>query len=179
MKKKAFDLYKKGAKEDCIQAQVKEACCYIYGKGIEKDEEKGVKMIENLAEESKHPYAKETLASLYIFGVEGLIEKDYKKALTILEECKEEPYGLYLLGELYFNNEGYEIDYPKAMEFFNKAYELGDRYSANLLGYMYQYGKGVSPNIQEAISWYTKAANMRGNTQAMMNLANIYYENDS
>ena len=44
---------------------------------------------------------------------------------------------------------------------------------------MYQYGKGVSPNIQEAISWYTKAANMRGNTQAMMNLANIYYENDS
>ena len=102
-------------------------------------------MIENLAEESKHPYAKETLASLYIFGVEGLIEKDYKKALTILEECKEEPYGLYLLGELYFNNEGYEIDYPKAMEFFNKAYELGDRYSANLLGYMYQYGKGVSP----------------------------------
>ena len=177
--KKAFDLYKKGAKEDCIQAQVKEACCYIYGKGIEKDEEKGVKMIENLAEESKHPYAKETLASLYIFGVEGLIEKDYKKALTILEECKEEPYGLYLLGELYFNNEGYEIDYPKAMEFFNKAYELGDRYSANLLGYMYQYGKGVSPNIQEAISWYTKAANMRGNTQAMMNLANISYENDS
>lgn len=36
-------------------------------------------MIENLAKESKHPYAKATLASLYIFGVEGLIEKDYKK----------------------------------------------------------------------------------------------------
>ena len=82
---RAFDLYKKGAKEDCIQAQVEEARCYIYGKGIEKDEEKGVKMIENLAEESKHPYAKEALASLYIFGVEGLIEKDYKKALTILD----------------------------------------------------------------------------------------------
>ena len=81
---RAFDLYKKGAKEDCIQAQVKEARCYIYGRGIDKDKEKGVKMIENLAKESKHPYAKATLASLYIFGVEGLIEKDYKKALTIL-----------------------------------------------------------------------------------------------
>ena len=93
---KAAELYEQAAKHgdgyacfrvgNCyqtglgIQAQVKEACCYIYGKGIEKDEEKGVKMIENLAEESKHPYAKETLASLYIFGVEGLIEKDYKKA---------------------------------------------------------------------------------------------------
>lgn len=65
------------------------------------------------------------------------------------------------------------------MEYFNKAYELGDGYSAYLLGHMYQYGKGVSPNIQEAISWYTKAANLRGNTRAMMNLANIYYENDS
>lgn len=136
-------------------------------------------MIENLAEESKHPYAKETLASLYIFGIEGLIEKDYKKALTILEECKEEPYGARLLGQLYFWDDGYEIDYPKAMEYFNKAYELGDGYSAYLLGHMYQYGKGVSPNIQEAISWYTKAANLRGNTRAMMNLANIYYENDS
>lgn len=99
--------------------------------------------------------------------------------MTILEECKEEPYGARLLGQLYFWDDGYEIDYPKAMEYFNKAYELGDGYSAYLLGHMYQYGKGVSPNIQEAISWYTKAANLRGNTRAMMNLANIYYENDS
>ena len=39
----------------------------------------------------------------------------------------------------------------------------------NTIGYMYEYGEGVQSDINLALAWYEKAANL-GNTTAMNNL---------
>lgn len=43
----------------------------------------------------------------------------------------------------------------------------------NYLGLMYHTGEGVNTNIQEAIKWYKKAANL-GIAVAMFNLGYTY-----
>jgi len=61
-------------------------------------------------------------------------------------------------------------DSPDAIK---KAAELGDAQAASNLGYMYEYGKGMPKNQNEAIKWYKKAAD-GGIAEAQNNLGYIY-----
>jgi TPR repeat protein len=53
----------------------------------------------------------------------------------------------------------------------------GDANAQLSLGYMYETGEQVTPNMQEAIRWYEKAA-ASGKVQAMLGLALIYDKDD-
>ncbi len=50
-----------------------------------------------------------------------------------------------------------EQDQSKAIEYYRKAAELGDRYSMFALGNAYEHGKGITRDTELAIEWYRKA----------------------
>ena len=77
------------------------------------------------------------------------------------------------LGEKYYNGDGVEKDYEKAVEYYEKAAELENAAAQNNLGLCYENGHGVLQDYKEAVKWYRKAAE-QGNTVAQYNLGHCY-----
>lgn len=73
----------------------------------------------------------------------------------------------------YFGKNGCSVDKSKAYSLFEIAAKNGHIYAQLMLGYMYDYGDTVSPNVNKAVEWYKKASDA-GNENATLNLANIY-----
>jgi TPR repeat protein len=74
------------------------------------------------------------------------------------------------LGMLYSHGgDGIPLDYVKAVELFRKAAEQGDSYALYNLGWCYESGLGVSKDRQQAMAWYSKAAD-KGNLLALRRL---------
>ncbi len=65
------------------------------------------------------------------------------------------------------------LDAADSPETTKKAAESGDAQAASNLGYMYEYGKGMPKNQNEAIKWYKKASD-GGIAEAQNNLGYIY-----
>ena len=51
-----------------------------------------------------------------------------------------------------------DVNYKKAIEWYEKAAEQGDAEAQYNLGVMYENGQGVDVNYKKAIEWYEKAA---------------------
>ena len=64
-------------------------------------------------------------------------------------------------------------DYTTALKKWNPLAEQGDTNAQYHLGWMYEYGKGVEQNDEEAATWYRKAAQQR-HTEAQYNLGVMY-----
>ena len=65
--------------------------------------------------------------------------------------------------------------YAKAVEWYRIAAEQGDAVAQCNLGYMYQFGQGVTQDYAEAVRWYRKAAE-QGYARAQRQLG-LMYEN--
>ncbi len=61
----------------------------------------------------------------------------------------------HTLAQLYFNGNGVEQSYEKALEWFSKAAEQGHTDSQNSLGMMYANGIGVDINCDKAQKWFS------------------------
>ena len=88
-----------------------------------------------------------------------------KVALIALEKAysldKSNPTILNNLGWAYLNGRGCECDYQRAIKFSNQAASLGSSKSYYRLGTIYEQGFGLhSPNLDLALEYYQKAANM-------------------
>ena len=60
-------------------------------------------------------------------------------------------------GTDYFHGFGeVEEDYEQAMIYFVKALEAGSIKAMDKIGFMYQYGYGVTKNKSEAVKWYRR-----------------------
>ncbi|MEO2068646.1 MAG: tetratricopeptide repeat protein [Desulfurobacteriaceae bacterium] len=64
-------------------------------------------------------------------------------------------------------------NYKKALEFFKKAYDIGNSKGCYELGAMYQNGEGVGKNYQKAIEFYSKACEL-GEGKGCTNLGYMY-----
>ena len=70
------------------------------------------------------------------------------------------------------NGRGCECDYQRAIEFSNQAASLGSSKSYYRLGTIYEQGFGLhSPNLDLALEYYQKAANM-GHEKALRSWMN-------
>jgi len=69
--------------------------------------------------------AKNQLGRCYLYG-KG-IEYNLDKAMELFEFCGEQGYagGWFMLGEMYAKRMGVEIDLPLALEYYQKAIDLG------------------------------------------------------
>lgn len=74
----------------------------------------------------------------------------------------------------YYGKEGVEKNWPKALEHFLKAAELGHATAQYYVGWMYEYGQGVDKDMDLAMQWYQKSAD-QGNQYAQFVLGESYY----
>lgn len=79
------------------------------------------------------------------------------------------------LAQKYYDGDGVEQDYEKAVAIFNDLAEAGNASAQNSLAICYDRGHGVPQDYVKAVEWYTKAAEA-GNVEAQFNLA-MCYEN--
>jgi len=80
-----------------------------------------------------------------------------------------------LLGEMYLDGIGTDIDVKKAFYWISKASNNGDVDAQYLLGFMYENGIKVAVNIPRAMTLYKKAAK-QGDILSQYSLAMIYKE---
>ncbi len=95
------------------------------------------------------------------------------ESLLLLAEPLNNSDLLQELGYRYLTEEEH-IDYKKAQNLFELAALQNNPYSVTNLGYMYEHGFGVDQDINKAIEYYTKGAEL-GNNTSFNNLALIYY----
>ena len=120
-------------------------------------------------------------------GAQFELSKLYKylnneaKRLEWLQKAAEQGHGeaMYDLGYYYYYN---EHEYSKAKEWFLKAVESNApnyiRYGAcNFIGQMYEHGKGVAKDYDQALAWYTREVNLGGPDTYLTNLR-INIENE-
>ncbi len=84
-----------------------------------------------------------------------------------LEACRK--------GSMYFDGKSVEQDYGKALEWYQKAAELGNTVAMYTLGYMYEHGLGVEQDYAKAMEWYQKAAD-GGDVHAKNHISILYQE---
>ncbi|MDI3324790.1 SEL1-like repeat protein [Pontibacterium granulatum] len=79
----------------------------------------------------------------------------------------------YRLGvRLASGNDG-DPNYPRALDAFQKAADLGHVEAQYMLGTAYLNGKGTQPDTEQAVKWLEKSA-QKGHAQAQYALGNIY-----
>jgi TPR repeat protein len=93
----------------------------------------------------------------------------YERGLGVTQDPQQAVNSYFKAGEA-GNVEGYaELaafysrynppDYAKEVQWAQKAVQGGSAYGNLLLGYLYQFGKGVSKDVAQAIKYYMAAAN--------------------
>ncbi|MBO5081312.1 MAG: SEL1-like repeat protein [Lachnospiraceae bacterium] len=119
------------------------------------------------------------LGEIYFYGENG--EKiDYDKSLYwMTKAADEEHYDALKFLMFMYNVEAtpYEFDFAKSVEFAERVLEQNPEDSDAMftIGYCYSVGGyGIEIDYEEAVKWYTKAAEL-GEPDAMYNLALCYY----
>ncbi len=119
----------------------------------------------------------------------GLMASDFKSGFNDLDGKKDlKAYDTFfqlaksgdvdsqtLLGEMYLDGIGTEVDVKKAFFWISKAASSGDAEAQYLLGFMYENGIKVAVNMPRAVTLYKKAA-VQGDILSQYNLAMIYKE---
>jgi hypothetical protein len=63
----------------------------------------------------------------------------------------------------------------RALQLYRHSAEQGNGEGMNALGYKYQFGTGIKPDIRKAVEWYCLAIG-RGNPRALNNLAWLQHD---
>ena len=119
------------------------------------------------------------LGEIYFYGENGA-EIDYDKSLYwMTKAADEEHYDALKFLMFMYNVEAspYEFDFAKSVDFAERVLEQNPEDSDAMftIGYCYTVGGyGVEMDYEEAVIWYTKAAEL-GEADAMYNLALCYY----
>ena len=125
------------------------------------------------ADKLDHKYAAQRLGELYYLKCNGAsFRNDFKISHKWFERAASFgiPNAMYNTGMGYYNFGEFEL----ALEWINKAAELNYPDAFNQLGEMYYFGReGVEKNLEEAIKFFRKAADL-GNTSAMFHLGDCY-----
>ncbi|MDE6686168.1 MAG: sel1 repeat family protein [Lachnospiraceae bacterium] len=152
-------------------AQLALGFLYYYGQGVEKDEERAKELWQSAIEQG--------CVEGYLGTASVLLdEEEYEAALEDYIKASEGTERLFIssamsnVGWMYFEGKGIEQDYVTAMEWYEKAADLGNMYAMINIGDMYCEGYGVEQDYEMALEWYEKAADL-GNEFANENAENI------
>lgn len=178
---KAVEWLKKAADNGCEEALADMAHAHLYGwYNLPIDTLKGVELIKQLLQTSNNPYALSRCAMIYVYGCGKYFEKDNNEAYKVLQKVadKEDPMYNQMMGLIYLvGTSSIDIDAEKAIDYFKKAYELGDQSSAYRIGSLYADGKLLPKDNQKAIEWFNKGIE-KNSTRSMTCLSWIYDTNN-
>ncbi len=159
--KKAFSWYEKAARQGDAMAQFKCGEKYRIGEGVEMDHEKAIYWLEKSAAQD-YKYAKEKLlleAKVLLKGRGKLIsEGKILEALQALAKAAEwgEVSAQIEMAEYYDE----KPDPKKALMWYERAADNGDRKSQYLCALRYFFGNGCEINYVQAESWASEAMSL-------------------
>ena len=168
--------WQKAAELNDPRGQVLLGLCFIFGHGVKKNHNEGVKWQMKAAEQS-------LAAGQYNVGVcydNGVgVQEDKKEAIKWwhLAAIQGFPRAQYNLGICYDNGEGVKEDKKEAFKWYLLAAEQGDADAQCYLGISYRDGLGVEEDKKEAVKWYRMAAE-QGDVDAQYNLGTGYYNGE-
>ena len=124
-----------------------------------------------MAAEREDMMAQAALSSLY-FQIE-----EYQKSLVWARKAaqKEQPMACMVLGRLYDEGLGIEVDHLEGLKWFEKAANGGNADAQNVVGNIYANADYVEHDYQKAFEYYQKAA-AQGHLEGMCNLGWCYQE---
>ena len=158
-----FGLYEdvlKLAEDGDIFAQNELADMYLYGHGIEEDEEEGVKWLKKSAE-SGYWRSMDELANCYFNGIG--VSQDKLKAIDLYKRVYELGSGeaANKIGLIYVYDEN-QNNSEEAVKWYRKGFEKGHDWSGYNLAYCYSNGIGVSQDELKALELYKKVYELGG-----------------
>lgn len=178
---KALEFLEQSAQVGCEEAKCDLALAYIFNwYNIGEDEEKGKEMLEKLIETTRNSTVLSKYAGLFLKGES--YEEDPEKAMRILKKVEDtsNPEYLWQMGYVYAKGTGtIDIDVKKAIDYYIKAYENGDRYSARVLQFFYSSGYGgMQPDKIKQIEWLNRGIESN-ETTCMVEMAQLCMSEDS
>ena len=195
----AVEWYRKSAEQGDADTQNNLGIMYENGKGVSLDYAKAMEWYRKSAEQG-NAAAQNNLGEMYYYG-RG-VSRDYVKAAEWYRKSAEQgdADAQYNLGRMYKIGKGVSLDWNKAVEWFRKSAkqsnrwadhelmtlksdgfvkwwqasaEQGNAHAQNMLGNMYENGRGVTKDYAKAVEWYRKSAE-QGYVYAQNNLGRMY-----
>ncbi len=173
---KSFDIDKcrESAQSSYVPAQYQLGQCYEEGIGVERNLARAFKLFW-LASDKYRP-AKERLDK---DSYQGQLAKWLKKAVSGKQLSGADlAEALCMLGSCYQYGWGVDCDMASAVEWWQKAADMGDAYANDRLGYCYSLGQGGLPkDAQQSFVHYLKAAE-DGYSKGYFSVGLCYKEGD-
>ena len=148
----AFNYYRKAADKEDGHAYYRLGVLYQKGWGVTASEKKAVEYFQKAADK-QDPDGQYELAYYYFS------QHDYEEALTCAEKSASQNVAdaAYLLGHLYEQGKGVEVDLKKALEWYEKAAPLNDEAKINVAIFCL-HGKGTEPKYKKAFLLFDELA---------------------
>ncbi len=166
----AKNIYQDFAEQGDRDGQLKLAYLYDQGLGMPVDKALAAKWY-TLSAEQGQPVAQYLLGKIYQLGYLGK-QPNYEEAKRLYQLAQNAyPPAAIALGFVY---ETIDEDYARAFTSYQLAAKKGNAVGQYDLGLMYENGKGIAVNYEDARKLYTDAAK-EGNSKAMTQLADLYF----
>lgn len=165
----AAKWYRKAAEQDLPAACSALAECYANGRGMEYDIDQAAKWnIQGNQDYYERVLAYDRRRVAYLLDPAELDRFDNGLDAAMIYSASgysSEPKIKYQLAESYFyGRNGLRQNYAEAVKWYRNTTKHGsnaDGLGFGALGFCYEFGKGVEPDLEEAEKWYT-APNSRG-----------------
>lgn len=143
--------------------------CYYWGKGVEQDKYKAIKILQQAANLEKDSWKGRSVAAECTLGqflLDGnCLPKNEKKGFEYIYKSTttNNPISMRVLARCYLNGTGTTVNKSLYVKWLLKAAEFNDSQSYNDLAYCYMEGIGVLKNKQKAWSYLNKALELSPN----------------
>ena len=177
----AFKWFEKSAIEGNKFAQFSLANLNYFGNGIEKSYEQAYHWYMKAAQQGQ-PYAAYAIAQMYANGEsvskdESEADNYYKQALSGFQKLEADEQAddnlFYKMGRMFKQGLGTEVDMAKAIDYFKRAADLGNRNARRTMAFEYISGENIEQDIDHGIDMLTELAN-NGDTMSAYKLGKIY-----
>jgi TPR repeat protein len=117
----------------------------------------------------------EVACATFEVGLRAYQRGDFESAMKEFRDAAAagDTRSMTLLGYMYSEGEGVEVDYGEALRLWQRASSLNDAAAAYNIGIAYRDARGVAQNYATAVEWFGTAAG-RGDSNAMNDLARAY-----
>ena len=181
----AFKWFEKSAAEGNKFAQFSLSNLYYYGNGVEQSYEQAFHWYMAAAKQGQ-PYAAYAVAQMYAYGES--VDKDevqaqsyYSQALAGFQKLEADEQAddnlFYKMGRMFRLGLGTSIDISKAIDYFKRAADLGNRNARRTMALEYISGENVQQDIDKGIDMLTELAE-NGDTMSAYKLGKIYLSGD-
>ena len=181
----AFKWFEKSAMEGNKFAQFSLANLYYYGNGTDQNYEKAIRWYIAATTQGQ-PYAAYVVAQMYSNGEsvdkdEVLAQSYYKQALAGFQKLESDNQAddnlFYKMGRMFKLGLGTETDMEKAIDYFKRASDLGNKNARRTMALEYILGENVEQDIDKGIDMLTELAD-GGDTMSAYKLGKIYLSGD-